>query len=130
MNNWKWKHVFFMYHSYLGFPTNKTFQEKMRKNSKIFLRIFLSFCLSIHNTYVQPWLWGYVFFGKIVVFLRNFRFIFSRNFRVFFREICAILCSRNFTFFCGKTDVSKILRKCLHFFAGNPIPDYFLTSLS
>ena len=29
----------------------------------ISLTIFLSFCLSVHNTYVQPWLWGYVFFA-------------------------------------------------------------------
>ena len=72
----------------------------------ISLTIFLSFCLSVHNTYVQPWLWGYVFFAKIVVFFRIifnffakfsrffsriFRIIFfSRNFRIiFFREIFA-----------------------------------------
>ena len=44
---------------------------------------FLSFCLSVHNTYVQPWLWGYVFFAKIFVFFRII-FIFFAKFSLHF----------------------------------------------
>ena len=49
----------------------------------ISLAIFLSFCLSVHNTYVQPRLWGYVFFAKTFVLFRIILF-FSRNFRIFY----------------------------------------------
>ena len=45
----------------------------------ISLAIFLSFCLSVHNTYVQPWLWGYVFFATFLSFLpKCLKFIIMR----------------------------------------------------
>ena len=47
----------------------------------ISLANFLRFCLSVHNTYVQPWLWGNVFRKIFVFFSRNF--VFPRNFRIF-----------------------------------------------
>ena len=64
----------------------------------ISLAIFLSFCLFVHNTFVQPWLWGYVFFSKFLCFLHNFHF-FREIFVLFFREIFAIFFSRNFWIF-------------------------------
>ena len=71
--------------------------------------IFLSFCLSVHNTYVQPWLWGYVFFAITFVF-------FSHNFHNRKREIFAFFVSeRN-----AKSKQNVQEKKRFFLFAGNP----------
>ena len=103
----------------------------------ISLAIFLSFCLFVHNTFVQPWLWGYVFFSKFLCFLHNFHFFreifvlffteifglffalfFARNLSIiFFREISAFSISRKF-----RTDgikISRKKRKFSHFLRAN-----------
>ena len=85
----------------------------------ISLAIFLSFCLSVHNTYVQPWLWGYVFFANIFVFFsHNFHFFreifffffalfFLEIFALFFREIFAFSISRKFSLFSWANEMQK-----------------------
>ena len=54
--------------------------------------------LSVHNTYVQPWLWGYVFFAKYLCFLHDFHF-FSRNFSIIFSQNLRIIFFANFCIF-------------------------------
>ena len=72
----------------------------------ISLAIFLSFCQSVHNTYVQPWLWGYVFFAKFPLFREIFVLFFREIFALFFREIFALFFRETFAFF-RETDWSE-----------------------
>ena len=71
--------------------------------------IFLSFCLSVHKTYVQPRLWGFfcpnlcvfslilVFFSKFsYYFFAKFSHYFFRKIFTFFREIFAFSISQKF----------------------------------
>ena len=81
----------------------------------ISLAIFLSFCLSVHNTYV---LFSQYFFAKFshYFFSRIFCIIFLQNFRIIFSLTFALVFLRNFRFFakqievkfCEKTESSRI----------------------
>ena len=59
----------------------------------ISLAIFLS--LSVHNTYVQLWLWGCLFFAKFLRFSHNFHF-FAKFSHFLFRKKFRIIFSQNF----------------------------------
>ena len=50
----------------------------MFEENLISLAIFLSFCLSVQNTNVQPWLRGYVFFAKILCFFHIISIFFAK----------------------------------------------------
>ena len=109
----------------------------------ISLAIFLSFCLSVHNTYV---LFSQYFFAKFshYFFSRIFCIIFLRNFRIIFSPTFALVFLRNFAkktkvlaffasernakiyFFCEKCE---IFVKRFFFFTGNLIYRHTMANL-
>ena len=101
----------------------------------ISLAIFLSFCLSVHSTYVQQRLWVYVFFAQIFVFFRiififlaKFSFYFFPKFSPYLREIFALffakishyfirIFSRNFRIFYFAKQIEAKFREEAKIFA-------------
>ena len=74
----------------------------------ISLAIFLSFCLTVHNTYVQPRLWGYVFFAQMFVFFsHNFHFFLAKFSHDIFRENFEFSISRKFSHFSRANEMRK-----------------------
>ena len=77
----------------------------------ISLAIFLSLCLSIHNTYFFFCEIFALFFAKCSHFCVKFsHFLFLEVFSLFFREVFVFSISQKFAFF-RETDSSKIPRK-------------------
>ena len=80
----------------------------------ISLAIFLSLCLSIHNTYFFCEIFA-LFFAKCSHFCVKFsHFLFLEVFSLFFREVFVFSISQKFAFF-RETDSSKIPRKKQNF---------------